>query len=142
MALVEFIEKNRRDTAQVRVLNQLAEKNSFGDETDARPRRGDVFEPDLVADLIAEPASAFGRDARCEQSRGETARLEDDDLSVAKEAVIEENLRDLGGFSRAGRGLDDEAGMNAEIFYDRRFEFKDRQIFAGDKSGGARNRGD
>ena len=130
MALVEFVEEDRGDAAQLRVLNQLAQENSFGDEPDARPRRGDVFEPDLVADFIAEPAPAFGRDPRCEQSRGETARLEDDDLSVAKEAVIEENLRDLGGFSRAGRGLDDEPGMSAEVIYDRRFEFEDRQIFA------------
>ena len=97
----------------------MAEQNSFGDETDASALRGNIFEPDLVADFIAELASAFARDAGCEQSRGKAARLKNDDLAVAEQAAIEENLWDLGGFSGTGRCLDDEAGMSAEIFYDR-----------------------
>jgi len=44
-------------------LDQLAEKNSFGDETDSSARRSYVLEPDLVADLVAEPALALGCDA-------------------------------------------------------------------------------
>jgi hypothetical protein len=56
--------------------------------------------------------------------------LENDDLAVAKEVVIEENLRDLGGFSGTGRSLDDEAGMLAEVFDDRALKFVNRQILA------------
>src|SRR2546423_15122210 len=132
MALVEFVEKNRGNAAQLRVLNQLAEQDSFGDETNAGARGGNVLEPDLVADFIAEPALSFARDARCEKAGGEPARLEDDDLTVAEKAVIEEDLRDLGGFSGTSRRLDDEAGMGGEGFFARRFAVKKWQIFAGD----------
>ena len=37
MALVEFIEKNRGNAAQLRILNELTQKNSLRDETDAGP---------------------------------------------------------------------------------------------------------
>src|SRR5437763_15943023 len=107
MALVKFIEQNRRDAAQFRVLDQLAAQNAFGHEADASALRRDVLEPDLVSDFVAEPAVPLGSDARGEKARGEAARLENDDLTVAEQSVIEEDLWDLGGFSRAGRGLDD-----------------------------------
>ena len=35
MALVKFVKENRGDAAQLRILNELAQENSFGDETDA-----------------------------------------------------------------------------------------------------------
>ena len=63
MALVEFIEKNRRDAGQLGILEQLAQENSFGDEADAGLFRGDFFEANLVTDLVAEPAAPFERDA-------------------------------------------------------------------------------
>ena len=59
MALVKFVEENRRHAAQLRILDQLAQQNSFGDEANARPRRRDVFEANLVADFVAEPAVAL-----------------------------------------------------------------------------------
>jgi hypothetical protein len=125
MALVEFIEQDGRDPIQVRILNQLTEEDSFRDEANAGARGGDVLEPDLVPDFVAKPGFTLGRDAGCEEAGGEAARLEDDDLAVAKDAMIEENLRDLGGFSGAGGSLDDETGMGAKIFYDRILKFVD-----------------
>ena len=115
MALVKFIEKNRGDAAQLRILNQLAQENSFGDEANAGAIGGDVFEADLVTDFVTEAAIALGRDARGEETGGEAARLEDHDLAVAEQAMIEQDLRDLGGFSGAGRSLEDEAGMGFEL---------------------------
>jgi hypothetical protein len=104
----------------------LTQQNSFGDETDARPWRRNIFEADLVAHFFTEPAIALGSDPSGEETRGEAARLENHDLALSEQAVIEEDLGDLGGFSGAGGSLDDDAGMGAEIFYDRSFEFKDR----------------
>ncbi len=115
MALVKFIEENRGDAAQLRILNELAQEDSFGDEANAGAIGGDVFEADLVADFVAEPAVALGGDARGEETGGEAARLQDHDLAVAKQSVIEEDLRDLGGFSGAGRRLEDEAGVGFEL---------------------------
>src|ERR1700731_2137670 len=117
MALVKFIEENRRDAAQFRILNQLPEQNAFGHETNAGALRRDVLEPNLISDFVAKPAIPLEGNARGEKTRRETARLQDYDLAVAEQSVIEQNLRDLGGFSGAGRGLDDEAGVFVEFGY-------------------------
>ena len=113
MALVKFIEKDRGDAAQVRILDQLPEQYSFGDEADAGALGGKVFEPDLVADFVAEAHVPLGRDAGGEKAGGETARLENDDLAGAEEAMIEEDLGNLGGFAGASGGLEDEAGVGS-----------------------------
>ena len=131
MALVEFIEENRGDAAQLRILNELPQENSFGDEADAGAIGGDVFEADLVADFVAEPAVALGGDAGGEEAGGEPARLEDHDLAVAEQAVIEEDLRDLGGFAGAGRRLEDEAGVGFELGDECVFEFENGQVSRG-----------
>ena len=88
----------------------------------------DVLEADLVADFVAEPAAAFESDARGEQPRGEAARLQDDDFAVAEQPAIEQDLRHLGGFSGAGRRLQDQARPGGERADDLVFEFVDREI--------------
>src|SRR5450432_12188 len=69
MPLVKFIEKNRGDSAQLRILEQLPEQNSLGDETDARLFRCDFFKSNLVSDLIAEPAATLRRHPPGKQTR-------------------------------------------------------------------------
>ena len=59
MPLVKFIEKNRGNSAQLRILEQLAEQNAFGYEANPRLRRGNFFETDLVADLVAKLTAAL-----------------------------------------------------------------------------------
>ena len=134
MALVKFVEEDRGDAAQLRILDQLAEQNAFGDEADAGALGGEVFETDLVTDFVAEADVALGGDARGKETGGETARLEDDDLAGAEEAVIEEDLGDLGGFAGAGGGLEDEAGVGLEFGDDPLFELEDWQV-AGHRRG-------
>jgi hypothetical protein len=89
MALVKFVEEDRGDPAQLRVLDQLAEQNSFGDEADTRALGGEVFEADLVTDFIPEADVTFGGDARGEETGSEPAWLEDNDLALAEETVSE-----------------------------------------------------
>jgi hypothetical protein len=131
MALVKLIEEDGRDSAQLRILDELAQEDTFGDEANAGPIRGDVFETDLVADLVTEPALALGGDARREETGGETARLEDYDLAVAEQAVLEEDLRDLGGFTGAGRGLDDETGAFSQLHDELLLQLVNREVVAG-----------
>ena len=121
MALVKFVEEDRGNAAQLRILDELAEQDSFGDEADAGALGGDVFEADLVTDFGAELDVALGGHSRGEKPGGETAGLKDDDLAGAEKAVIEEDLRDLRGFAGAGGSLEDEAG----VF----FEFRDNSVF-------------
>ena len=104
---MKFVEQDDSHILQCPILLQPAQQNAFGHEADASALRRDVLESDLVSDFVAELAIALGSDARGEKTRGEAARLENDDLTVAEQSVIEQDLWDLGGFSRAGRGLDD-----------------------------------
>ena len=128
--LVKFIEENRGDGTQLWILNELAQQNSFGDEADPGAVGSDVFEANLVADFVTEPAVALGRDTGGEQAGREPARLEDHDLTVAKQSMIEEDLRDLGRFSRAGRRLDDETGLFFKLCDNPMFKLKNGQILA------------
>ena len=127
VALMEFIKDERLHTAQPGVLNELAQQDAFGLELDARGVAGDILKAHLVADFAAKGHAKFVRDARREQPRGEPARLEDDDLSIAKEAVLEEHLRDLRGLAGAGGGLKDEALRRLEGGDDVLLDFVDGQ---------------
>src|SRR6266568_7042168 len=86
MAFVKLVEDHRRHTTQSLVLNQLSEQNAFGFELDPRGVARHVLETHLVADLAPELNTKFLRDARRKQSRGESARLEDDALPAAEQA--------------------------------------------------------
>ena len=130
MALVEFIEENRGDAAQLRILNELPEQNSFGDEANAGAIGRDVFEADLVTDFVPEPAIALRGDAGGEEPGREPARLEDHDLAVAQQSMIEKDLWDLGGFAGAGRRLEDEAGAFFQLGDNSMFELEDWQVAA------------
>ena len=99
VALVELVEDQGRNAAQLRVLDHLAQQQALGDEADARVGAGDVLEANLVADFAAELGFAFPGDAGRQESRGEPARLEDHHLPGAQQAAIQQHLRDLGGFA-------------------------------------------
>src|SRR5262245_4701149 len=114
MAFVEFVEDERGDAREFRVLNDLAEENTFGDETDTSLRTGNVFKADLVTDFAAEFAFAFGGDASGKQASGEPAGLKDDDLAIAEQSVVEEHLGNLGGLAGASRGGDDNSSVSAD----------------------------
>src|SRR5439155_7211027 len=81
MALVEFVEKDRRNAGQLGILEQLAQENPLRDITDTRFSRSHFFEANLESDFVTEPAAAFERDTAGKQARGEAARLQDDDFA-------------------------------------------------------------
>ena len=94
------------------------------------PLGNDVFEANLVADFVAEAAIALGRDARGQQTGGEPARLKNHHLSIAQQAMIEQNLRDLGRFAGTGGRLEDEAGMRFELGDELVLQFENGQVLA------------
>ena len=92
----------------------------------------------MVADLATHAAAALGRDSCGEHPGGEPAGLEYDDFALSEEVVVEEDLRDLRGFSRASGSFQHDARTTAERGYERLFEFKNGQVApiqSGDVSG-------
>ena len=123
---MKFIEEQRSHAAQIRVAQHLADKDSLGDEEKAGLTARGVVEPDPVADLITQTAAPFLSHARREHAGGEAPRLQDHGAARAKDPGIEEHLRDLGRFSRAGGGFHDETVSPAERRDDRLAQFLDR----------------
>jgi hypothetical protein len=64
MALVKFIENEDRYTGKARITDHLPEQDAFSDETDASSCRGNIVEPDLVADFFAQADVSFVSHAR------------------------------------------------------------------------------
>jgi hypothetical protein len=114
MAFVEFVEDEDCYSGQRRAFLHLAQEDAFGDVEDAGVARRDVFEPVLETDFAAQLDSALLRDALGEQTRGQSARLQNDDAAGPCESVIEQVLRNLRRFAGAGRGLDDDAVLAAQ----------------------------
>ena len=112
MALVKFVEDDGGNVPQPRVGDHLPQENALGDEEDAGLRGGNIVQPDAIADLRAERDAAFLGHALGQHAGGQPAGLQDDAAALAQRTAVEEDLRHLGGFSRAGRGLKDEtAGL-------------------------------
>ena len=105
---MEFVENDRLNAAQRRVLNQLPQQNPLSLKLDARGIAHAIFEADLIADFAAKLDPQLLCDARGEQPRRQTARLKNHDLPAAEQPVLEQHLRDLGGFAGTGRRLQNE----------------------------------
>ena len=103
MPFVKFVEDDRADAVQVRISQHLAQQHAFGDITDPRGGGDDIVEPHLVADLAAEFHVSTLRDPRRKHTRWQPARLQDHHLAIAQQTAVEQHLRHLGRFARAGR---------------------------------------
>ena len=102
MAFVKFVENEDGHAVQLRVLNHLPQQNAFGHKPDFGFGRRDIFEADLVTDLLAKFHVQFLGDARREQPGRQPARLKNHHLAVPQEIVPEQHLRHLRGFTGAG----------------------------------------
>ena len=54
MALVELVEHHGVDAGELRIGDQAAREDAFGEEAQAGARSGDFFEANLVADRFAD----------------------------------------------------------------------------------------
>lgn len=107
--LVKFVEEDRGDAAQCRIGQHAAEEDALGDVEDARGGAGDVIEADLVTDFLAQMRAALVGDAAGEHACSEASRLENDHEAITRETGVEEHLRNLRRFARAGGRAQDEA---------------------------------
>lgn len=128
VSLVKFVEDDGVDACELRIVEHLAEENALSDVPDARARRGDIVETDLVTDFLAELCVAILGNPRGEHSSWQPAWLEDDDLTVSETATVKEHLGDLGGLAGASGGGDDEAALRCRSGEQRVSEFKYGQV--------------
>ena len=108
MAFVKFVKENGADAGEVGVVEHLPEDDAFGDVPDSGLRRGDIVEPDLVTDFLADFAAARTGNPTGKHSRRETTRLEDDNLTGAELIAVEEKLGNLSGLTGTGGRGEDE----------------------------------
>ena len=102
MAFVKFVENEDGHAFQRGVLEHLPQQNAFGHKPDFGPGRRDIFEADLVTDLLAKFHVQFLGDPGREQPGRQPARLKHHHLAVPQEIVPEQHLGNLGGFTGAG----------------------------------------
>jgi SAM-dependent MidA family methyltransferase len=111
MTLVELIEDHGGDAAQLRIADHAAQENSLRDVEDARPGRAFALHAHLVTNRLTELFPAFLRHLQRQHACRHTARLEDNDLPVPYHDTIEQHLRNLRGFARAGRRPQNQARL-------------------------------
>ena len=114
MTLVKFVEENRGDAAQFRVLEQLAQQNALGDEADARLCGEILFRIESGIRLLrlmncrvrSRPGAASKRAAIRRGWRMTTS-------PIAEQTMVEQDLRNLGGLAGTGGRLENESWLFA-----------------------------
>ena len=99
MPLVEFVEDERLNSGEVRILYHLPQQDPFGFEFDSCCRTGRVLESDLITNLVPQFHALLTRDAGCEQSRRKPSWLQNHDLSAPEQSMLEQHLWNLCGLS-------------------------------------------
>src|SRR5947199_2591138 len=96
MGFVEFVEQNRRNSFQLRILNQLPQQNAFGDKANPGCFGDDAFEPHLVANILSKVYRTLVRDAGREQASSYSSRLQNNHFTGSKQPMIQQELGNLG----------------------------------------------
>ena len=90
---MEFVEDHRRDTRQLRVVEDHAGQNTFRDDEDACPGRGTVLHAHGIADRAAGLFAKQGGHAPGRSARGEPPRLQKHDLAGTEPGRVEQGKR-------------------------------------------------
>ena len=106
-ALVRLVDDQSVVLAEPRIALRLGKQDAVGHQLDVGLRRRPVGEADLVADVAAEFAFQFLRDARSRRARGDAARLRVADQASRPAPQFEADLRQLRRLARAGFAADD-----------------------------------
>ncbi len=110
-SLVKFIENDRREIRQQRILLKARRQNALGDDEQPRIARGTLFESNVPPDFAAERPLPFFRDAARDGARRDTPRLQQDDPSG-----VDERGRNAGRLAGAGRsGQHDRAAAREGV---------------------------
>ena len=114
MSLMEFIKNDGGDALEHWVGDKLAQQNTFRLKLDARGGADAILETHLIANFLTELDTQLLRHAGSKHARREASGLQDHALTFPQQAVLEEHLRDLRGFARASRRLDNQTALRAQ----------------------------
>ena len=107
--LVELVQHDRTDTAELGIGEQAPGEDSFGHEPQARPRGAPPFEADLPSDQFR--VFELFRDPPRGRARGDAAGLEHDDFSFDR---LEQGGWNARGLAGARGRFQDHGGMGAQ----------------------------
>ena len=127
MALVEFVEQDRTDLFQHRVVLQHAGQDAFGDDFDARARRNLVFEADAVADRATDLLAQLPRHEQRGAAGGDPPWFQQDDLAALQPRCVEQCQWHLGGLAGTGRGLQHQSPLRGQVLLDLRQQRGNRE---------------
>src|SRR5439155_16175729 len=99
---------------EVGIAVKHLQENARRDGDDARGGSIAAIEADVIADLVAERAAAFGGHAAGGGTGGEAARLQEQDAALAGDLGIEQRGRHARGLAGAGGGAQHGARTLAE----------------------------
>jgi hypothetical protein len=114
VALVELVEDDDPHVLEERVDDQLAAENALGHEPEPRRRPAALLETHAVADLAANRAAALARHPLGRGACRDPPRLEDDDVTLACEAGVQDGGRHARRLAGTGRGAQHEARARAQ----------------------------
>lgn len=118
-ALVKFVEHDDGDTVEHGVTSEAPGENALGDNEDAGASTRLLLEAHLKTDGATEFFTALSRHRCSRGTGGHTAGLEQQKLAVAHQARIEQGRGQACGFTRPGRGLDDDGVVASQRSDDR-----------------------
>ncbi len=125
MPLMKFIQDDGTHAVEMRIGQQAASQHALGQEPKPRARAAHVFESHLVAGGFAELLAQFAGDAPRRHTRGQSPRLQHQNLAAR---VRQQRGRDSRGLARSGRRFDHQTGMARQRFDDPRQQNVDRQL--------------
>src|SRR5262249_730388 len=108
MPLMKFVEDQRLNPGEPRILNHLSKQDSLGFKLDPSLGAGDVFESPLIANFAAQIHVQFMCHTRRQQSCRESARLKNDHASAIEKTVSKQHLWHLCRFTGTGGCLQDQ----------------------------------
>ena len=127
MALVEFVEHDRANAFQHRIVLQHPGQDAFGDHFYPCARRRLVVEADPVTHGFAHRfAELPGHEARG-RTRGNAARFQHHDLAALQPGRIQQGQRHLGSLARARRRFQHQPRMRLQCGMHLRQQRRDRE---------------
>src|ERR1035437_1621078 len=125
---MRLVENQRVILAEPGVALRFGEQNAVGHQLDVRILRRAIAEADFVADVTAEFAVQFLRDACRRGARSDTARLRMADQAGNAAPEFKTNLGNLRRFARTRFATDDDHRMLFDQRRDLRAPYIDRKI--------------
>ena len=127
VAFVEFVEQQRADAFQHRVVLQHAGEDALGDHLDPRARADLVLETDAVADGFADRFAKLPGHEAGGSARGDAAWFQHHELAATQPLGIQQRQRHLGGLACAWRRFQHQSRVVLQRRTDRWQQGLDRE---------------